>query len=149
MGFTDAVRTGFRKYATFSGTATRPEYWWFALFNFVVGVALSALQWTAVSNIWSLALLVPSLAVGVRRLHDTGRSAWWLLTGLLFPWLIYLLCQPGTVRDNPYATGAAVADGVVTNADAPVTSSYCPTCGQLRLPGQAYCAKCGTELPKD
>ena len=87
MPFPDAVRSVLTQYVTFTGRARRSEYWWFALFNFgvsllagvidaVIGVAL--LQWVV-----TLGLLLPSLAVGVRRLHDTGRSGWWLLIGLV------------------------------------------------------------------
>jgi uncharacterized membrane protein YhaH (DUF805 family) len=102
MGFTDAVKTCFRKYATFSGRASRPEYWWFALFVVLGGIVLSlvdlALFGTTVvetetsteirsngplSAIFSLATLIPGLAVGWRRMHDTGRSGLYLLYPLI------------------------------------------------------------------
>jgi uncharacterized membrane protein YhaH (DUF805 family) len=84
-----------KKYAQFSGRARRKEYWYFTLFNVIFSVVLSFVDgltgtWNPesgvglLSGIYSLAMLIPAIAVGVRRLHDTGRSAWWLLI-LLIP----------------------------------------------------------------
>lgn len=83
-----------KKYATFSGRAQRAEYWYFVLFNmlFLMGLTISdgiAGTFSAeagiglLSGIYSLGILSPSVAVGVRRLHDTGRSGWWLLIGII------------------------------------------------------------------
>ena len=87
MGFGDAVKHCLTNYATFSGRARRSEYWWFALFGFIVGVVASILDGilgtTVVYPLVALGLLLPSLAVGVRRLHDISRSGWWLLIGLV------------------------------------------------------------------
>jgi uncharacterized membrane protein YhaH (DUF805 family) len=93
MSFQDAVRTCLQKYVTFSGRARRSELWFFVLFTFIVSIVASiidAIIGTRSSNgtglvqsLASLALLLPGLAVGARRLHDTSRSAWWLLIGLI------------------------------------------------------------------
>src|SRR5438105_5639572 len=77
-----------RKYAEFSGRARRREYWTFALISFLIGCALGVIGALVhglafLSWVYSLAVLVPSIAVSVRRLHDTGRSGWWLLIGLI------------------------------------------------------------------
>jgi uncharacterized membrane protein YhaH (DUF805 family) len=83
-----------RKYAVFSGRARRREYWFFALFNFIISLVLVALDFLfgtidpqagagLLSGLYALAVLIPSLAVSVRRLHDTGRSGWWLLIALV------------------------------------------------------------------
>ena len=81
MGFVDAVRLCFRRYAQFDGRSGRPEFWWWVLFSFlvniVVGGVLNVLVGEWMGTVASLALLLPSLAVGARRLHDTGRSGWW------------------------------------------------------------------------
>ena len=74
----------FERYAKFDGRASRAEYWWFALANTIVGVAWTLLgnvspAFTVAYMVWMLGLLIPSLAVGVRRLHDTNRSGWYLL----------------------------------------------------------------------
>jgi uncharacterized membrane protein YhaH (DUF805 family) len=82
MTFQDAITTCFNKYAEFVGRARRSEYWWFVLFGIVVSLVLSPLS-TSLSLLASLALLVPNLAVSVRRLHDTGRSGWYLLLSLI------------------------------------------------------------------
>lgn len=81
----------FKKYADFKGRARRKEYWYFflmvMLIAFVVGISDAILKTSALSNLFSLAVLVPSIAVGVRRLHDTDRSGWWVvvpIVGLVF-----------------------------------------------------------------
>jgi uncharacterized membrane protein YhaH (DUF805 family) len=80
MPFTEAVKTCFQKYAVFSGRARPSEYWWWVLFNFFLVVVLALVVSgtetgaEALSGLAWLALLLPSLAVTVRRLHDTGRS---------------------------------------------------------------------------
>jgi len=77
MTFTDAVKKCFSNYATFSGRARRAEYWWWALFAFVGGIVIG---WIPVLDvIFSFGILIPGLAVTARRLHDIGRSGWWLL----------------------------------------------------------------------
>lgn len=82
-----------KNYAVFSGRARRSEYWFFALFNFVIAIVLGALDGILNLNIgkntgvlgaiYSLAVFIPSIAVMVRRLHDTNRSGWWILIGLV------------------------------------------------------------------
>lgn len=102
MDFQTAVKTCFQKYATFEGRASRPEFWWFMLFlvgvNFVLNLVSDML-----GLLFSLATIVPSLAVGARRLHDTGRSGWWQLIGITIIGLIPLIiwfAAPGTSDSN-------------------------------------------------
>lgn len=78
MTFQESIKTCFRKYADFTGRATRSEYWWFFLFYFLATAAGSLIH-DAVGGLISLACLVPSLAAAARRLHDTNRSGWWQL----------------------------------------------------------------------
>jgi len=98
MTFGESISTCFSKYATFDGRATRSEYWWFALFTFLVSSALGLVNDT-LSGIFSLGVLLPSLAVGARRLHDIDKSAWFLLLWLIpvIGWiiLIYFAVQEG------------------------------------------------------
>lgn len=68
----------FKKYAEFAGRAGRREFWMFVLANIIVGVVVGFFGRT-LSSLYSLLVLIPSLAVGARRLHDTGRSGWWQL----------------------------------------------------------------------
>ncbi len=126
------------KYATFSGRAQRSEYWYFILFYFVVYIALllagalmkssSALLGVGLSllgMIFSLAMLVPSIAVSVRRLHDTDRSGWWFLIALVpligsLVLLVFFLLdsQPGDNRfgPNPKGVPAGAASGGMATA---------------------------------
>ena len=110
MSFADAVRSVLSKYATFSGRARRSEFWWFTLFSAIVSTLASVLDATMGTNfvaiIVGLALLLPSLAVTVRRLHDTGRSGWWILIGIIpLIGIIVLLafeCQDSQPSTNNY-----------------------------------------------
>lgn len=87
MGFLKALEVCFVNYFTFSGRASKREYWWFALFNFIV-VGLAGPE----SAVF-LALIIPGFAAGSRRLHDTGKSGWWqlLLVIPIIGWIILIL----------------------------------------------------------
>ena len=114
MSFVDAVRSGLTKYADFSGRARRSEYWWFILFMYVVMAVPYALILMgdtmgtiglALLAIAMLGLVLPAIAVAVRRLHDTGRSGWWYLLGLVpFAGLVVLwfVLQDSQAGDNAY-----------------------------------------------
>jgi uncharacterized membrane protein YhaH (DUF805 family) len=84
MTIQESIRVCFTKYADFSGSASRSEYWWFFLFVLLVSAATSMVSNT-VSALFTLATLLPSVAVASRRLHDTRRSGWWQLV-VLVPW---------------------------------------------------------------
>ncbi|MEL7059743.1 MAG: DUF805 domain-containing protein [Acidobacteriota bacterium] len=103
-----------KNYAQFEGRARRKEYWMFILIHIIIAIALSIVDQAAglmvasgtgvLSALYSVGVLVPSLAVAVRRLHDTGRSGWWLLLGLI-PCLgalvlIFFLAQDGEAGAN-------------------------------------------------
>jgi uncharacterized membrane protein YhaH (DUF805 family) len=105
MDFMTAVKTCFAKYADFSGRATRPEYWWFFLFQ--VGVFLVTITiWDLLYYVAFVALLLPGLAVGARRLHDINKSGWFLALGLIpvlgFLVLLYWFVQPSDPGGNLY-----------------------------------------------
>lgn len=113
MTFTDSISTCFTKYATFSGTARRSEFWWFFLFTALISIFLDAMQGPAadiLGLIFSLATLLPSLAVGARRLHDTDRSGWWQLLWLVpvVGWIILIVFLAQEGRTNRYQLGEAV-----------------------------------------
>jgi uncharacterized membrane protein YhaH (DUF805 family) len=121
MSFSEAVSSVFRQYATFSGRAPRSEYWFFQLFNLLVilaayGIAIVLLIATRSVSVlgvlllavavYALATLIPSLAVTVRRLHDSDRSGWWLLIALV-PYLgaiilLIFMVLPSTRRPNRF-----------------------------------------------
>lgn len=124
MSFADAVRSGFNNYANFSGRALRSEYWWWVVFVWIAGLVANiidrALGWRVyettvnglqqgsgpVAAIVGLALLIPGLAVLVRRLHDTDHSGWWFWLVLIpiIGWivLIFFLASAGTPGPNKY-----------------------------------------------
>lgn len=95
MTFTESISTCFSKYADFTGRATRSEFWWFLLFYNLVSVPLHIVgfvlenwypaaellisAWLVVQIVFELGILIPNLAVSVRRLHDTNHRGWWLL----------------------------------------------------------------------
>lgn len=90
MSFGEAIKSVFTKYATFSGRARRSEFWYFMLFNFLVSLVLSLIPFLSIlSSLWALAVLIPTLAVTVRRFHDIGKSGWKYLY-FLIPGLIYV-----------------------------------------------------------
>ena len=102
MDFVQAIKSCLGQYATFSGRASRSEYWWFFLFQVLVMVATGMLG-DVINGLASLALLLPALAVGTRRLHDIGRTGWWqllLLTGIGFLVLLYWWVQPSDGSAN-------------------------------------------------
>jgi uncharacterized membrane protein YhaH (DUF805 family) len=119
--YTDVIK----KYAEFSGRARRKEYWMFALFNVIIslvigiidniiGTTYGSANTGVLGTIYSLAVLLPSLAVGVRRLHDTGRSGWWLLINLVpcVGWIVFLVfaIQEGNAGDNQYGPDPKAAE---------------------------------------
>ena len=127
MNFSSAVPAVFRKYADFTGRATRSEFWWWALFTFLVGTALgmvssltvqfagSTIPGVDLSTLWGLAILLPSLAVQVRRLRDAGfgwgHVFWALLpvAGLII--LAVLSAQPSQRDAVPASAAAPVLEG--------------------------------------
>ena len=112
MNFTEAVKACLQKYATFSGRAGKPEFWWFFLFQVLVLVVTGMVS-DILNALAGLALILPGLAVGARRLHDIGKSGWFLLVGLIpvlgFLLLIYWFIQPG-VGPNEYGGGEVTPD---------------------------------------
>jgi uncharacterized membrane protein YhaH (DUF805 family) len=92
MTFSDAIQTCFSKYVNFNGTASRSEFWWWVLFCFLASIVLGFVN-HKVSALFSLATLLPSLAVTARRLHDTDRSGWWQLIGLVpvIGWIVLVV----------------------------------------------------------
>lgn len=135
-------------YVNFSGRAQRKEYWMFVLFNVLIIIALQIIETMVglnvgdtgiISTLYALAVVLPSLAVGVRRLHDTGKSGWWILLSLIpilgaIVLIIFLVIdsQPGDNKYGPNPKGVS-AEGQTTPATAStepkedVASSDTPT----------------------
>ncbi len=118
MGFTDAVKSAFSNYVNFSGRSPRAAFWYWYLFQIIVYIVAMLLDQYVLGydgpgmlyGLSGLALLLPSLAVGARRLHDIDRTGWWLLLALTGIGAIVLIVwwaqrsQPGANRfgPNPY-----------------------------------------------
>ena len=112
MSFIEAIQSVFSNYANFSGRARRSEYWYFILFNFIVGFILGILQnrgikaASVITGIFSLAVFIPSLAVSWRRFHDIGKSGLYYFFGLIpvIGWIlvIYWMCKDSESGDNQY-----------------------------------------------
>ncbi|WP_171112657.1 MULTISPECIES: DUF805 domain-containing protein [Streptomyces] len=100
-----------KKYAVFSGRARRKEYWMYTLFYMIIAIVLAIVDATVLGSqilslILAVGLLLPSLGVTVRRLHDTGRTGWWILIGIV-PLvgsivLLVFLCLDGETGANKY-----------------------------------------------
>ncbi len=123
VSFLDAATLGFTRYVDFRGRSSRAEYWWWALFVVLVDIIAQAIDtvvlgtdlWDTglLATVWELAVLIPSLALGARRLHDINRSGWWLagLFGyilLIIPGLVMTVlliiwaCKRGDTGPNKY-----------------------------------------------
>jgi uncharacterized membrane protein YhaH (DUF805 family) len=104
--------TVLKNYVGFTGRARRTEFWMFALFNFLISLALTVISVLIsddnriLASLYSLAVLLPTLAVWVRRLHDTDHSGWWLLIGLIpvvgFIVLVVFAFRPGITGPDAY-----------------------------------------------
>jgi uncharacterized membrane protein YhaH (DUF805 family) len=104
MTFSQAVSSCMGKYGTFKGRATRSEFWWFMLFQLLASVAAIIIN-EKFLGIVQIALLLPYLAVGARRLHDIGRTGWWQLlnlTGIGLFVLLYWWVQDSDFEHNGY-----------------------------------------------
>jgi uncharacterized membrane protein YhaH (DUF805 family) len=130
MNFSQAISAGFAKYTVFFGRATRSEYWYWLLFaaiGMLVTRILDAMLFaqmsasgpsplqSLLSSIFILVLLLPSFAVEVRRLHDTGRTGWWLLlalSGIGVLLLLYWASQEGTPGDNRFGPNPSASEGL-------------------------------------
>ena len=129
MSFGQAISTVFSKYATFTGRARRAEFWWWVLFQVMVGIVTNLLDNMLfpdtsiggdtgsgpITSLANVALLLPTLAVTARRLHDIDRSGWWQLIGLIpiVGWIIVIVWmvrdgQPQTNRFGGDPTGRAL-----------------------------------------
>ena len=123
MEFIPSVKDAFNKYGTFSGRSSRSQYWWFFLFGIMAGLLFSILDFAILgvdatstdpnepigwfNLLWSLFLIIPSLALASRRLHDVNKSGWWQLLYITIIGIILLLiwyCQKSDQVENNYGT---------------------------------------------
>ena len=130
MNFVEAVKSGYQNYVNFSARSSRSAFWWWALFQIVVSIVIAMVEGGGSSSVgdgmmsanynagpigivWSLANLLPGIAIGVRRLHDLDKSGWWVLIALI-PLigaiiLIVWYCSKGTTGDNRFGADPLAA----------------------------------------
>ena len=116
MDIQTSIKTCFNKYATFSGRASRSEYWFFVLFGFlgaIVAIIIDVMilgysiesEYTPINSIFSLVLIIPSTAAACRRLHDVNKSGWWQLIAITIIGIIPLIiwfAKEGTKKNNSH-----------------------------------------------
>ena len=102
MNFGEAIKSCFAQYVGFGGRAARSEYWWWVLFLTLVSIVLGALKQEMLNGLFTLVILLPTIAVGARRLHDIGKSGWWLLLNFVpfVGWLVVLYFAVKPSADN-------------------------------------------------
>jgi uncharacterized membrane protein YhaH (DUF805 family) len=133
--YTDVIK----KYVVFSGRARRKEFWMFVLFNVIISIVLGIIDKVigtdygngssgVLRTIYSLAVLLPSLGVTWRRLHDTDRSGWWILIGLIpiIGWIVLIVfyAQEGKAGDNQYGPDPKAAERFGVGGAGPVEPGY-------------------------
>lgn len=115
VGFQESIPLGFKNYFKFEGRSSRGAYWYWALFvvvaslgfGFVDGILFGSSLATPISTLFGLVTLIPGISIGIRRLHDIGKSGWWTLialTGIGILLLLYWGAQPGERSTNTYGS---------------------------------------------
>ena len=170
VSFADAIRNAFTGYANFSGRSTRAEYWWFFLFNVLVSIvagtidsAVFGASQNVLGTIAWLGLIIPNIAIAVRRSHDIGKSGWWVLWQF-FGWCLFII--PGLIMWLLFRTRQGDIGPIQYGQDPRNDSqeySYsgeesepaeyiqsdevsCPACYADNKPGSKFCKKCGEGL---
>lgn len=120
MSFLQAIQACFSRFFDFKGRSMRSEYWWFVLFNLLVGMCTAVFDifvlganpegFLPANTVATIISVIPGVAVSVRRLHDVGKSGWWIFIAFtvigLAP-LIYWACQPGSPDANEHGPATA------------------------------------------
>ena len=121
MNFGQAIASGFRNYIGFEGRACRSEFWFWILFTFIAGIVTAILDWvlfadnelSPINTLFNLAVLLPSIAVQIRRLHDINRTGWWWLLWFvpIVGWIVLIVwaIQRGDETNNRFGADPLVA----------------------------------------
>ena len=131
MNFAEAIQSGLKNYVNFDGRSSRSEYNYWTLFVMLLSILATILdppdfysgKGSTLSNIVTLALALPGMAVGIRRFHDINKSGWnwlWMLTIIgIFPVIYWLIFKPGDSQDNSYGSNPLITEQV--SSDNPKT----------------------------
>ncbi|HET6992103.1 MAG TPA: DUF805 domain-containing protein, partial [Bacteroidia bacterium] len=123
--------TAFKKFADFKGRSGRSEYWYFVLFNTIIASALALMEMGLVQTVYSLAVLIPSLALGFRRMHDVNKSGWFMFIPV---YNIILACTKGTTGENQYGADPLEENtGEKVSTQALIITSFVATAGLALL----------------
>ncbi|MQF94155.1 MAG: DUF805 domain-containing protein [SAR202 cluster bacterium] len=149
MNPAQATSSVFSQYFVFEGRARRSEYWWFILLNVIAGFLFLAI-FPPLYFIYALGTIIPSLAVMVRRLHDTGRSGWWFFFGFV-PFLGPIVLLIFMVMDSEFGQNQYSPDPKRAGLEnAPETAPgsgggqrACASCGHVMGQGANFCRSCG------
>jgi uncharacterized membrane protein YhaH (DUF805 family) len=141
MTFGEAVKSGFDHYVKFDGRASRSMFWWWVLFAILASIAANILDAIIGAGIFSilvgLGLLLPGLSVSIRRLHDTNRTGWWILIGLIpligFIVLLIFYLESGNPGPNEYGPPPPGTPAAMTAA-APGQQAAPPPAAQQQQP---------------
>lgn len=114
VGFVESVKLFFRNYVNFKDRSSRGAYWWLVLAYLIAAIVLSLIDamigFSLLSNLLTLATIIPNIALSVRRLHDIDKSGWWVLIGLipLVGWIVLIVwaCRPGQRAPNRFGEDA-------------------------------------------
>lgn len=143
-----------KKYAVFSGRARRKEYWYFFLGNVIFGACLGFLEGggliskessDGILKLYQLLVLIPSIAVGVRRIHDVNKSGWFILIPI---YNLVLFCIDGTKGPNKYGPDPKEDTGMSTTdiSNENINVKYCIHCGVKNNKDAKFCTSCGKSL---
>ncbi len=178
--FVNCYLDAWRKYVSFSGRASRKDYWGFVLINILVSFVIAIFEVIVgigdgfISSLYTLAVVLPNIALYTRRLHDVGRSGWWqlaVIVPLLNLYLFYMIwIKPGTIGENKFGAPAAAAQAVysvpvanefsgyemcpapkaenepepVQSAEPALDAAKCAACGAVLEPNAKFCSECGS-----
>lgn len=136
-----------RKYGVFKGRSNRKEFWYFVLFNLLMGIAVAFIEGAAgwfpedeesvLLGIYNLFVLIPYVAVSVRRMHDVNKNGWFILIPL---YNLILLCRDSDQGPNQYGPDSKNEDQQNT------TVMFCSRCGTPNTTTAKFCVKCGVAL---
>lgn len=164
MSFGEAIASYWKNYVNFKGRARRSEYWYAVLFLAIAVIGLTIIDSVLftdividagvgpLTSIFYLAIILPGIALVVRRLHDVSKSGWWYLLGLI-PFvggivLLIFALQDSTPGPNQYGPSPkgdfSPAPQMMTPA--PQLAGFCTSCGASLQPSSAFCVSCGSPV---
>jgi len=129
MNFQQAISTCFKKYADFTGVASRAEYWYFLLFTYLGEFLLSVAHVGAVALLFQLACIVPGVAVAVRRMHDRNLAGWFILIPIFNLVQFCMASEPNSRWRNGAGASKTLSSFCPNGHPAGATDKYCESCG--------------------